>query len=535
MTGVISRRPTPPTFPEVAPFPLFLAGKFIPLLGALYLMNGRVPPAILSAQLLGIRPTTPSTISLIQFMGWMGRSRPMEVLRFIMGFASGKVSRMQDAIEFANVTLSHLGRAIAGNQQVGFELEFDPNLMSRDATHLMMAKALRGAGYPVEIQYGAQTFVFQRPLKVAPLIVGQAMIKGQPVRSEIFRSNGTTLVSVARNADTAKTHVLATSQTASLAEADGILQTMLDTPPRETYIVIAKDDTGDTLKLRVDITGRTGARLTGLNGKFRDSTGQLHDSIDIDVGRHLPKSNGGRPQLEAILAHLTHALPNDMPIQKTNPITGLQVSGLGNGAFQVVDEIPPFLEAISAKMNVGEVDRTKPMIAAFRDSGFDGTRAAKMVGMHVHAEVGYQVNDRISIAPALNVLRAFAASQHMIYDLFPSHHNRGGFIQRMPDAYQKLLAAPDYVTDPADPVQIARVIADYNTHTPVKYSDLNMDNLFAVMVHRMGLDPALARTAPLKPTAELRLFDSIMDPDSVAFIAQFWGAFVYKYGNNQAN
>lgn len=525
---------------EMAPFPLFLVSRVAPVMSALYLMTGKIPPAILTTQLLGLRPTSPRNIALIQLLGRMGASRPMALLRAAVNIVGGirvfekdTINRIENATDFANLIMANLGRAIAGKQPVGFELEFDPKAMSRDQTHIMMAKALEDAGYKVDIQYGAQDFAFKTQLKVAPIIIGEGSIKGQPVRTEIFQHNGTTLVSVVRNTDSAKTHVITKNQTTSLAEADAHLRSVLDAEPREKYLIIAKDDSGDTLKLDIAITGQTTARLTGINGRFYDAEQKLQDSIEIDFGAQLrATTDTNRPQLAALLAYIKHSLPETLAIQKTNRITHLQVDGLGNGIFQVVDEVPPFLEAITAKMSVGEAGHTKPMIAAFSNGGFDGTRAAKMVGMHVHAEVAYQVNSQVSIAPALTLLRAFAAGHQYIYDLFPSHHNRSGFIQRMPKAYQKLLEDPNYVTDPTDPAQIARVIADYNAHTPVKYSDLNMDNLFSVIVNRLGLDPALARTAPVKPTAELRLFDSIMDPDSVTFIAQFWGSFVYKYANS---
>ena len=524
---------------EVAPFPLFIASRVAPLMSAFYLMTGKIPPAILTTQFLGLRPTSPRNIVFIQLLGRIGASRPMSILRSaltILGgihvFEKDGMNRIENAADFINLVMANLGRATAGKQPVGFEIEFDPKTMSRDQTHTMMARALEDAGYTVKIEYGARDFTFKTQLKVAPIILGEAAIKGQKVRTEIFQANGTTLVSVVHDADTAKTHMLTASQAKTLADADVLLHSILDARPKEKYLIIAKDDSGDTLKMGIEITGKVTARLTGLNGKFYDSEGQVQDTVDINFGRHLSAANGSnRPQLEAILAYVKQVLPETLAIQKTNRITHLQVDGLGNGVFQVVDEVPPYLEAISAKMNVGETGNTKPMIAAFQNSGFDGTRAAKMVGMHVHAGVSYEVDGRVSIAPALNLLRAFAAAQHYIYDLFPSHHNRSGFIQRMPDAYQKLLANPNYVTDPTDPVQIARVISDYNMHTPVKYSDLNMDNLFAVIVHQLGLNPSLARATPSKPTAELRLFDSIMDPDSVTFIAQFWGSFVHKYAN----
>jgi hypothetical protein len=537
-TAVFS--PTHSYFGEVAPFPLFIAGRVIPIMSALYLMDGKVPPAILSTQLLGLRPTNARNAMLIQLMGRMGASRPMALLRAAINILGGihafekeTINRIEDATDFASIVMSHLNRAIADQQAVGFEFEFDPKTTTRDQTHIMMAQALKGAGYTVDIQNGAQDFTFMTPLKVAPIIVGRGFVKGQPVLTEIFQNNGTVLVSVVRDADTAETRVLTANQATSLADADKHLNAILDAPPKEKYLIIAKDDSGDTLKMAVEITGRTQARLTGINGKFYGADGQVQDSVDINFGTQLRAAYGtSRPELAAVLAYVKQVLPQELTIQKTNRITQLKVDGLGNGIFQVVDEVPPFLEAITAKMNVGEVGNTKPMIAAFSNSGFDGTRAAKMVGMHVHAEVSHQLDGHTSIAPALSVLRAFAASNQYIYDLFPSHKNRGGFIQRMSDTYQKLLADPNYVTDPTDPTQITRVIADYNRHMPVKYSDLNMDNIFAVIVNKLGLDPALARTAPNKPTAELRLFDSIMDPNSVTFIAQFWGAFVHKYANN---
>lgn len=537
---LLQRSPFAP--PELAPFPLLLASRVAPFLGALYLMDGKVPPAILSTQLLGLRPITPRTTALIQVMGGIGKSLPMRALRFLVNqmdtkslFDNTRIARMDSASDFVRLTLFHLQDAVAAQQAVGLEIEFDPRTATRDQTHMMMAKALEGAGYTVQIQNGAGQFRFQSPIKVAPIIVGQGSVNGQAVRTEVFQNNGTTLVSVVRDADTARTHVLVADHAISLAGADAILKSTLDAPPQESFLIIAKDDTGDTFKMAVELIGHTHARLTGMNGKFLMDNGKAEETIEIRLEMSGKPINGSqRPQLDAVLAHVKASLGTSLTVQKTNHITGLYVPGLGNGNFQVVDEVPPFLEAITAKMNVGDVKQVKPMVAAFRRNGFDGTRSAKMVGMHVHAEVTRTVAGQHSIAPALNLLRAFALCDHMIYDLFPSHENRGGFIQRMPEAYRSLLNDPYYVTDPTDPSQIAKVIADYNKHMPVKYSDINMDNYFAVMVKDMGLDPALARTAPNKPTAELRLFDAIMDPDSVVFMAQFWGTFVHKYANRIA-
>lgn len=498
---------------------------------ALYLMDGSIPPAILSTQILGLRPTSATATMLIQLMGRIGKSSPMSIFRDM--FLRQDSVALLESIRFVTSILTYMGHAVSANQQVGFEFEFDPSTTSRDQAHILMARAFEDMGHGVEIKTGARNFEFGKQPKVAPIILGEGHAQGLPVHTEIFQSNGTILVSVVRDTDSARTHVIAANQTSSLADADALLHTILDAPPKEHYLIIAKDSTGDTLKMAVEITGKTTARLTGINGKFNGLGGRIHDYIDIDFTSHLHIGSGtNRSQLAAIIDCVKRALSRGLAIQKANRITHLQVHGIGSGLFQIVDEVPPYLEAISAKMNVGEVGATKPMIVAFQNSGFDGTRSSKMVGMHVHAEVQHQVDGKTTIGPALNLLRAFATHHHMIYNLFPSHTNRSGFIQRMPESYRKLLETPNYVTDPTDPVQIARVIADYNAHMPVKYSDLNMDNLFAIIVKNRGLDPALARTSPGKPTAELRLFDSIMDPDSVTFIAQFWGVFVYKHANS---
>ncbi len=596
--------------PAVAGYPLLMLGvnQHSPnVLGALYVMDGTVPPALLTTQILGLRPRTPLFRKMIGVLDLIGRSpmaaRAREAIAPLGGILlSSRTALIRSASVFMNDVLSHQTEAEAAGQQVGYEFEFKPQgTRTRDDIYRTIAQSMTSAGHNATLIEGDPSFVFMSGFKMATLIQGSGRYKGKSVQTEIFDCNGTTMVSIVRTMDDATTRVLRSGSVSSLAEADQFLLKTLDASPTERYIFLTKGTDNDTFNIEVTPIGPRSVRVTGLNGNFYLSDRTTKNTLDIDLTSELSTITGvptSRDLFHAAHHNVRNMLNLAAMAQKTNRLTGLSIEGLGHGTTQVVNEVPPALEMISARLGLGDVPRMTPMVNALQESGAEGTRAGNLVGMHVHAEVARQVNGTFSIAPALGLLRGYLGNVHYINALFPSHPNRGGFIQTLPTAMRTRLRDPNYVSDPTNTTQILRVLADYAQMTMPKYADLNMDNVFATMVDEMGQagilragekiedsytspngqtthyrleirraegDNApfrLYRTfhegevrqmmsdgsvthatgpetvyvsrieaRPTKPTAEIRTPDALMDPESVSYIARFWGTFVYLFAN----
>ncbi len=348
----------------------------------------------------------------------------------------------------------------------------------------------------------------------------------------------------------------------------------------ERYLFHVKADDFDILYLGVEVLGNARARLSATNGKVYDAEGVAQDGIEIDYSQQLrdlkPEERESRPDLRAIDDWLKQHIPGKAFAAKDDVITGIRVGGVGQGVFEIVAEASPFKEAVTPILRIPEVGSALHVVNAFKEAGYGGTRAGYLIGMHVHVGVSEKVNGRFSVAPALRLMQAFNQYYEAFYRIIPSHENRRGFMQLPPEPFQTLLREKNYMTDPSSPAQILRFIADYSMHHPPKYAAMNLDNWGAHIVNAMGHagavhdgqtfnfdhvresgermnyrikikkegdiykamrsfddgDVAITRVSSnLKPTAELRMPDTINDPEAVEYIATFWAAFVDHYGN----
>lgn len=610
------------------------------MLGALLMIHANIPPAIITRRYLGLSPHTPEAdqqIAAIAFqaghpsIGALWRSLapvPADDRGFALSTkVAGTTETMRTvnivtdalaAVDFVREVMANLPAAKAHNATLGFEYEFNPNGTTRDAAYDAVVMAFRAAGFQVTLDKKDSDFTFKiNKDKILPMVWGNGELDGRPFNIEVLTGTGAKVVSVALGMDNAKTEV-APPNMASLYETSPLLARLLSDKLKlghlhlgdvlpflrdeaqyvERFFVLLKDDGFDILHVDIALLGNGKARLTGANGKIYDQQGVPQDTLEIDYSAELadlaPEERDNRPDLRAIHNWCKNNIPNKIFAKKTDTAVGLTVGGLGKGAFKIVAEASPYLEAVTPVLTIDEVPAAATMIQAFKDTGFSGTHAAYLIGMHVHAGLLHKVNGQFSIAPSLSLMRAFVDHMDSFYRIIPSDWNRAGFIQQPPRRLVDLISEPNYITNPNDPGQILRFIADYALHHPPKYGTMNLDNGNAHMVNAMGKAGVLSEgqefdavyqtaqgetityrivirkvgdlykayrtffpgevkevtqtgeivrathketlpitrisTDPIE-TTELRMPDSINDPTAVTFIAQFWASFVDKYGN----
>lgn len=610
------------------------------MLGALLMINASIPPAIITRRYLGLSPHSMEAdqqIAAIAFQAghpaidalWRSlASVPADDRGFALNtLSAGTTEAMRTvnvvtdglaAVDFMRDVMANLPTAIAHGTTLGIEFEFNPNGSTRDAAYDAVVRTFRAAGFNVTLEKKASDFTYiVNKDKVLPMVWGGGELDGRPFKIEVLTGTGAKVVTVALGMDNAKTEVAPPSMT-SLYETSPLLARLLSDKLKlahihlgdvlpflrdaahyvERYFILLKDDSFDILHVDIELLGDGKARLTGANGKIYDQQGIPQDTMEIDYSAELaaltPEQLDNRPELRAIHNWFLNNVPNTTFAKKTDTAVGLTIDGLGKGAFKIVAEASPYLEAVTPVLTIDEVPAAATMIQAFKDSGFSGTHAAYLIGMHVHAGLLHKVNGQFSIAPSLNLMRAFVRHMDSFYRIIPSDWNRAGFIQQPPRRLVDLLAEPNYITDPNDPVQILRFIADYALHHPPKYGTMNLDNGNAHMINAMGKAGVLhegqefdavyqtargetntyrivirktgglfkayrtffpgevkevtqtgeivrathKETLPITristdpiETSELRMPDSINDPKAVTFIAQLWASFVDKYGN----
>lgn len=610
------------------------------MLGALLLIHADIPPALVTRRYLGVSPHTPEADQQIAAIAFQAGHPSIDALWRSLapmpaddrGFAlnatsAGTAETMRtvnvvtealDAVDFVREVMANLPAAKAHGTTLGFEFEFNPNGATRDAAYDAVVMAFRAAGFQVTLEKKDSDFTFiVNQDKILPIVWGNGELNGRPFNIEILTGTGAKVVTVALGMDKAKTEVAPPSM-ASLYDTSPLLARLLSDKLKlghlhlgdvlpflrdvahyvERFFVLLKDDGFDILHVDIALLGNGKARLTGANGKIYDQQGIPQDTMEIDYSAELadltPEERDNRPDLRAIHNWCKKNIPNKVFAKKTDTAVGMTVDGLGKGAFKIVAEASPYLEAVTPVLTIDEVPAAATMIQAFKDSGFSGTHAAYLIGMHVHAGLLHKVNGQFSIAPSLSLMRAFVEHMASFYRIIPSDWNRAGFIQLPPRRLVDLLAEPNYITDPNDPGQILRFIADYALHHPPKYGTMNLDNGNSHMINAMGKAGVLREgdefdavyqtaqgetntyrivirktsglykayrtffpgevkevtqtgeivrathketlpitrisTDPIE-TTELRMPDSINDPKAVTFIAQFWASFVDKFGN----
>jgi len=434
---------------------------------------------------------------------------PLMLATHVMPSASRLSSGANDLV---TRVMANEAVAIARGQNVGFELEFGAGNMGRDVVHQLAARAFQEAGYDTQLHQGAQDFVFGQKPQTAIMLRTDYTLGERTVTTSLFQG-GNKMVGLVDPSDGRAIAIGIQSDGRSVFDVEPRLHGSvakalnLHTPysisllrylgrygaVQDRSLFLAKDASGDTMQLGIEVLTGGNIRLTGENCLLYGMNGELLPTMLVDVsaemgGTQIPMRR--HAPLRALETYLNRRLTEGPFAQKRDVVSGVEVTGLGRGRFKVIDELPPSSELVTPIMTIDELAAIEPLIARFANQGFVGTTDNHLVGMHVHAEVPRTVatpeGPRFSIAPVLGVLRAFLSHRAHLNTIFTSHPNRSPFIQEDPTSYQRLAMHPGYIADPIDPMQILKFIADYSKYHPAKYNALNLDHFNAAMVNEMG-------------------------------------------------
>jgi hypothetical protein len=513
------------------------------------------------------------------------------------------------------VIRDHLDAAIIGKQLVGVEIEFTPKggrAQTIDDAYTALKTKLEAEGYQVTLHPAKPNFVYGAKPGIFVNTSGTFTWSDRTIYTSLLVATSSIMHTVTiDDDDSVRLRARANNEADAYEE---LLQRVADKfragpvasikeliragAPfyTQTVMYLLKDDDGDIAKIKVTLPEKGKARLTGDNCLIYDAQGQAQSFIDIEVAGVTDAE-----RFKAVNAYLHEHMPHSTFAKKINQYGGLSVEGIGtpdDNRFQIVVEAHPDLELITPKLAPDQTQIVEHLVTALRDWGFEGTRAANVVGIHVHAGLPLLGRNLMgvrlpTIAPIVNMMRAFGRDTSLILSAFPTHFNRAGFIHEISGELVKLMSQPRYVTDPNDVRQILRVCADIVRYTRTKYTAMNLDNhiskLLGLMLlgdEKAGIKPVLTedqysttyrgleygfvvvrtgdevslrlltllpKDRPLdehgnkpdyveiirmkktawKPTTEFRIFDTIMqDPRIAALNMQFVAAYTYLYGKD---
>lgn len=503
-----------------------------------------------------------------------------------------KAAQMDRAIRGARYMLDTIAsdgeNAIAAGQTLGLEVEYLYRTALgltglKDPVYEALKAAFEAQGHTVELQTGATSFVFPDKPSYFPAIRGRYTYNGQTLRHEILMGTGAIIVSaIPEWAEERATTIHAkgsrdvfearSDMRKEVARHFGIpvrdVQALEGNPETysETYIVMVKAKDNDILKMHVAIDKPQGkATLTLINGVFADTTNALTIPAKSlsDVIDHVKKTFAGQAMANKVDTY--SALKLTTPDGHTHVLT-------------LTDECDPFSEFVSSILRHKDFHLMDTVLNTLKSLGAKGTSPTRQIGVHIHMGLPMKDADkRYTIAPVLGVLREYAQHAHDLLAILPSNPNRQAFIQPIGPKLAQRLMDPNYVKDPTELATILRVMADIAGILSKKYSALNLDNHVALMIQEMIEDGTIKsgqvittswknedyqfrviagesresyniirefeNRAPVhlmrvaspqvrKPTAELRIFDTVIDAPTIRFWLNFMEAWGWRHGTH---
>jgi hypothetical protein len=435
---------------------------------------------------------------------------------------------LQGAHYFLNTRAEGLADAIQQKQTVGVEIEFTPQPgMTRDHAYVALKARLEAAGKTVQLlEWGeiihkdgtreSQDFIYGPKPGIFPTIFGKFTSDSIQVSTQLLEATSSIMHTLTRSpddskrlrADAASLEGAAEELYARVAKAlntgsvDSVKHMMAQGAPHytETRIYLLKDDTGDIAKVEVDLQGNNRARLTGNNCLIYDNSGTPQSFIEIDA-----PGNTNTERFDAIKNYLEAKVKNRLAenpfAKKVDRYGAMRIDGI-DGEFRIVVEAHPDLELITPILTPDQGSVIKLLVEGLRHGGFEGTRAANVVGVHVHAGLPLLFTNAMgqdvpTIAPAVNLMRAFGLDAQYVTGAVPTDPNRDGFIHTLRPELIDLFHEPNYVTDPTDPLQILRVCADLVRLTRTKYTAVNLDNYISFLLGAMLQGNPKAQISPL--------------------------------------
>lgn len=402
---------------------------------------------------------------------------------------------------FMETIRTGLDTAIQQGQTVGVEIEFTPLAgMTRDDAYLAIKARLEEAGHTVHLHPAKPNFEYGPKPGIFPTTQGHFVWNGHDLRTELLVATSSIMHTITRGPDDSK-RIRAHAETTEgateellvrLAEAlgvgsvDSVKAIMAKGSPHytETRMYLLKDDDGDIAKIEVSLRPNGKALISGNNCHVYDGK-TAKPSFEIDT-----QGSTDAERFAYVDAWLSKQVPNNSAFaKKVDRFGSMTVEGI-EGKFEVVVEAHPDLELITPILTPDQGKIIKLLIEGLHKAGFEGTRAANVVGVHVHAGLPLllmnpQGTEVPTIAPAVNLIRAFGLDAADITSAVPTDPNRIGFIHDLRPELVDLFHEPNYVTDPTDPMQILRVCADLVRLTRTKYTALNLDNYISMLLGAM--------------------------------------------------
>ncbi|PIR20897.1 MAG: hypothetical protein COV45_03265 [Deltaproteobacteria bacterium CG11_big_fil_rev_8_21_14_0_20_47_16] len=435
---------------------------------------------------------------------------------------------------FMQIIHDHLDEAIRAGQKIGVEIEFSPHgtAQTRDDAYLALKAQLESKGYTVTLHEGDRDFVYGAKPGIFPTtrgyfdwnkqIVAELLVATSSIMHTITRSEDDSVRLRAKSEDVEGAFAEMYERVAEalgLDSVDSVKTLMARGAPEYTQknVYLLKDDSGDIAKVEVELLGNNKARLTGLNCTIYDPAEKERIAkpfIDIDTTGTTPAE-----RFKAVDVYLRKKVARTAFAKKVDRYSGLSIKGI-DGQFKIVVEADPDLELITPKLDAGQIDIVEHLIAGLHTAGFEGTRAKNVVGVHVHGGIPlvFRTGDgqlKPTVAPLLNLMRAYGRDAHLITAAIPTHPNREGFIHSIRPELTDLANEINYVTDPTDPKQILRVCADLVRLTRTKYTALNLDNHVSKLLGLMILGDETEGIQPILTDKQYNVTHTYRDTSGV--------------------
>ncbi len=419
---------------------------------------------------------------------------------------------------FMETIRTGLEKAIEKGQTLGVEIEFTPQPgQTRDDAYSAIKARLESEGHTVTLlkwddlptdngqPTGDQDFVYGKKPGIFPTTLGHFKWSGTEINTQLLFATGSVMHTVTKGPDdsvrlkaksetpdgAAEELYARIAETLNLGSVSSVKSLMASGAPyyTETRMYLLKDSYNDIAKVEIKLLPNGKTRLTGNNCQIFDESGQPMTFIDIDA----PGTTDAE-RFTAVDAYLHARVKNNRFARKVDKIGGMLIDDIPK-PFQIVVEAHPDLELVTPILTADQTNIVSLLIEGIKRGGFEGTRAANVVGVHVHAGLPMTFRNATgelvpTIAPVVNLMRAYGMDVTDIVSAIPTHPNRIGFLHDVRPELIDLFNEPNYVTDPTDPNQILRVCADLVRHSRTKYTALNLDNHISKLLGAMLLgDP----------------------------------------------
>jgi hypothetical protein len=372
----------------------------------------------------------------------------------------------------------------------------------RDRLALKLRDDMTASGYTVDMVSGKPHFGYTSSPIIFPTIFERYRVGNTVVRVEFLTGTGAVIVSVMSESDpnNAKTeHVkgaktvfdpaVDTKAAKMIAEVLNV-NTDYEAPERtierlraksdvftRRYLIQAKAADNDILKIWVSFNDGGTAELNPINGILCNEAGDyIPGAITIKANTY--------SEVESWIKE--RAAGNSVFAKKSDVFEGVLIKNFG--VVTLTDEAHPYKEVVSPKLTSQNFDTWLEVVTSLGSMGITGTTPYNLVGTHIHGNLPTKLSvagtPRFTVQPVLGILRAFIEDDAVLYDGIPSHKNRLGFIQRLPEWFKDRLQDPDYITDAFDRRQILRLAADLARDVK-KYNAMNLSNHISALLAKM--------------------------------------------------